>query len=73
MNKLNKKISLAKKKWKDLEDNKEPIIYVGAASCGRAAGALEVLKGIDEFLAENKVSARVIQVGCIGPCYLNRF
>ncbi|MBP1745890.1 MAG: dehydrogenase (quinone) [Deltaproteobacteria bacterium] len=70
MNKLNKKISLAKKKWKDLEDNKEPIIYVGAASCGRAAGALEVLKGIDEFLAENKVSARVIQVGCIGPCYL---
>jgi len=70
MNKLNKKISLAKKKWKDLEDNKEPIIYVGAASCGRAAGALEVLKGIDEFLAENKASARVIQVGCIGPCYL---
>jgi NADH:ubiquinone oxidoreductase subunit F (NADH-binding)/(2Fe-2S) ferredoxin len=70
MNKLNKKISLAKKQWKDLEDNKEPIIYVGAASCGRAAGALEVLKGIDEFLAENKVFARVIQVGCIGPCYL---
>ncbi len=70
MNKLNKKISLAKKKWKDLEDNTEPIIYVGAASCGRAAGALELLKGIDEFLAENKVAARVIQVGCIGPCYL---
>jgi NADH:ubiquinone oxidoreductase subunit F (NADH-binding)/(2Fe-2S) ferredoxin len=70
MNKLNKKISLAKKKWEELENNKGPIIYVGAASCGRAAGALDVLKGIDEFLAENKVSAKVIQVGCIGPCYL---
>jgi len=70
MNKINKKISLAKKKWKDLEDNTDPIIYVGAASCGRAAGALELLKGIDEFLAGNKVAARVIQVGCIGPCYL---
>ncbi len=70
MNKLNKKISLAKKKWEELENNKDPIIYVGAASCGRAAGALDVLKGIDEFLIENKVSARVIQVGCIGPCYL---
>jgi NADH-quinone oxidoreductase subunit F len=70
MNKLNKKISLAKKKWEELENNKDPIIYVGAASCGRAAGALDVLKGIDEFLIENKVSAKVIQVGCIGPCYL---
>ena len=70
MNKINKKISLAKKKWEELENNKEPIIYVGAASCGRAAGALDVLRGIDEFLAENKVPARVIQVGCIGPCYL---
>jgi NADH-quinone oxidoreductase subunit F len=70
MNKLNKKISLAKKKWEELENNKDPIIYVGAASCGRAAGALDLLKGIDEFLIENKVSAKVIQVGCIGPCYL---
>jgi NADH:ubiquinone oxidoreductase subunit F (NADH-binding)/NAD-dependent dihydropyrimidine dehydrogenase PreA subunit/(2Fe-2S) ferredoxin len=70
MNKLNKKILLAKQKWVKLENNKEPIIYVGAASCGRAAGALDVLKGIDEFLAENKVSAKIIQVGCIGPCYL---
>lgn len=70
MNKLNKKISMAKKKWEDLERSQVPIIYVGAASCGRAAGALEILKGIDNFLAENRVSARVIQVGCIGPCYL---
>jgi NADH-quinone oxidoreductase subunit F len=70
MNKLNKKISLAKKKWEELENNKDPIIYVGAASCGRAAGALDLLRGVDEFLIENKVSAKVIQVGCIGPCYL---
>ncbi|HWR58242.1 MAG TPA: NADH-ubiquinone oxidoreductase-F iron-sulfur binding region domain-containing protein [Thermodesulfovibrionales bacterium] len=70
MNKLNKKILMAKKKWEDLENSQVPIIYVGAASCGRAAGALEVLKGIGEFLSENKLPALVIQVGCIGPCYL---
>jgi NADH:ubiquinone oxidoreductase subunit F (NADH-binding)/(2Fe-2S) ferredoxin len=70
MNKLTRKISMAKKKWDDLENSKVPIIYVGAASCGRAAGALEVLKGIDAFLTESKIPAMVIQVGCIGPCYL---
>lgn len=70
MNKLTKKISKAKKKWEELENSKVPVIYVGAASCGRAAGALDVLKGIDAFLEENKIAAKVIQVGCIGPCYL---
>jgi NADH-quinone oxidoreductase subunit F len=70
MNKLKKKITLAKKKWQALENNREPIIYVGAASCGRAAGALDLLKEIDRFTAENHVAAKVLQVGCIGPCYL---
>jgi len=70
MNKLKKKISEAKRKWEKIEDNKEPIIYVGAASCGRAAGALELITETDRFIQENNVSARLIQVGCIGPCYL---
>ncbi|MEN6616017.1 MAG: NADH-ubiquinone oxidoreductase-F iron-sulfur binding region domain-containing protein [Syntrophorhabdus sp.] len=70
MNKLAKKIDSAKSKWEKLGDNKEPIIYVGAASCGRAAGALDLKEGISEFLKENKKTARVIEVGCIGPCYL---
>jgi NADH-quinone oxidoreductase subunit F len=70
MNKLDKKIESAKKKWEALEGNKEPVIYVGAASCGRAAGALELFQGIKSFVEENKTKAKVIEVGCIGPCYL---
>jgi len=70
MNKLKKKIKLAKKKWEELQDNTYPVIYVGAASCGRAAGALELISDIDNFLKEHSIDARVIQVGCIGPCYL---
>lgn len=70
MNKLIKKIDSAKNKWEKLRDNREPIIYIGAASCGRAAGALDLKEGVKEFLDDNKLSARVIEVGCIGPCYL---
>ncbi len=70
MNKLTKKIDSAKSKWEKLNDSREPIVYIGAASCGRAAGALELKKGIKTFLDENKKSARIIEVGCIGPCYL---
>lgn len=70
MNKLNKNITQAKKKWKELEDNKIPVIYVGAASCGRAAGALELIPEIEKFTVENNINVRTVQVGCIGPCYL---
>lgn len=70
MNKLAKKIDSAKSKWEKLNDNREPIVYIGAASCGRAAGALDIKEGVKTFLDENKKSARIIEVGCIGPCYL---
>jgi len=70
MNKLVKKIDTAKGKWDKLKDNREPIVYIGAASCGRAAGALELKEAAKAFLDDNKKSARVIEVGCIGPCYL---
>jgi NADH:ubiquinone oxidoreductase subunit F (NADH-binding)/NAD-dependent dihydropyrimidine dehydrogenase PreA subunit/(2Fe-2S) ferredoxin len=70
MNKLTKKIDSAKSKWEKLKDNREPIVYIGAASCGRAAGALDLKEAAKTFFDENKQSARVIEVGCIGPCYL---
>jgi len=70
MNKLTKHIVAAKKKWEMLQNNKEPIIYVGAASCGRAAGALDLLAVVNAFLEEHNIKAKVMQVGCIGPCYL---
>jgi len=60
----------AQTKWDSLKRSQIPVIYLGAASCGRAAGALDVLDAIQQTLAENHLQANIIQVGCIGPCYL---
>ena len=70
MNNLTKRIESARQKWEALQKNEEPIIYVGAASCGRAAGAVQLLAQTDRWLKENELAAKVVQVGCIGPCYL---
>jgi len=47
-----------------------PLIYIGMASCGRAAGANGVLAAVQETLEQERLQARIIQTGCIGPCYL---
>jgi NADH:ubiquinone oxidoreductase subunit F (NADH-binding)/NAD-dependent dihydropyrimidine dehydrogenase PreA subunit/(2Fe-2S) ferredoxin len=60
----------AKLKWEELVNGGVAVIYLGTASCGRAAGALEVLQAIQSALDKYHLSARIVQVGCIGPCYL---
>lgn len=70
MNRLERKIVVARKKWAELEKNREPLIFVGTASCGRAAGALERVAEIEQFLHAHQIGARIVHVGCIGPCYL---
>ena len=60
----------AEKSWERLQNSTRPVIYVGAGSCGRAAGATEVVEAIKGYLDERKVDARIVEVGCIGPCYL---
>ncbi len=60
----------ARKKWDSLQSSKTPVIYIGTASCGRAAGAMQVLESVQGALKRNRLKARIVQVGCIGPCYL---
>jgi NADH:ubiquinone oxidoreductase subunit F (NADH-binding)/Pyruvate/2-oxoacid:ferredoxin oxidoreductase delta subunit/(2Fe-2S) ferredoxin len=60
----------AQRKWDALNNSKIPVIYLGSASCGRAAGALQVKESIQQTLKDNLLKAKVIEVGCIGPCYL---
>ncbi len=60
----------AETRWKKLQDAKDPVIYVGAGSCGRAAGATDVIAAVEEYLGKKKLEARIVEVGCIGPCYL---
>jgi len=70
MNRLRNKIEKAQKSWDRLKNGDMPVIYLGTASCGRAAGAMDVLASIRATLEENRQEARILQVGCIGPCYL---
>ena len=55
--------------WEALKQSQEPRILIGTATCGRAAGALDVLQTINDELAQQKIKARVMQVGCMGHCY----
>ena len=62
--------SEAKGAWKALMNSGKPVIYLGAASCGRAAGALVVKHAIQRELKDQSIDAQIIDVGCIGPCYM---
>ncbi len=56
--------------WQELQHPAEPVIYIGMGSCGLASGAGEVWRLTREILDQKKIKARVLKVGCIGPCYL---
>jgi NADH-quinone oxidoreductase subunit F len=59
----------ATSEWQALEKSDKPSIFVGAATCGRAAGAGAVLEAINEALSRHKIEASLTQVGCLGLCY----
>lgn len=59
----------AQKKWKDIENASIPIIRVGVATCGLAAGAGEVIEAIEDELKKLNLNVKIINVGCIGCCY----
>ncbi len=60
----------ALRKWSDLGSGQTPVIYIGTASCGRAAGAMDVIYEVKKTLDEHHIDAHIVEVGCIGPCYL---
>jgi NADH-quinone oxidoreductase subunit F len=64
-------ISDAKSEWEVLE--KGAYILVSAATCGRAAGALDVVDAFKKELARRKLEVPVIEGGCTGLCYADPF
>ncbi len=68
--KLDTRRRKAVKVWDAFENNKKPIIILGAATCGRAAGAMDTWKAVEKVVKKLKVDADIVEVGCIGPCYL---
>jgi len=61
--------SRAQSQWREFSDGGKPVIMVGAATCGRAAGALEVLRAIKGELKKHRLDCPVVEVGCMGHCY----
>ncbi len=59
----------AAQKWQALQSSTKPTIFVGTATCGRGAGAMEVLEVFQSELPKRGIDARIVEVGCIGLCY----
>jgi NADH-quinone oxidoreductase subunit F len=70
MNKFDLLCQNATQKWVDFTQSDLPKIYLGTASCGNAAGAQNVKTAIYESLTKYGIKADLIEVGCIGTCYL---
>ena len=50
------------------ENPARAIIYVGAGTCGLAAGAARTLEAARKYIKDNKLDADILEVGCIGYC-----
>jgi NADH-quinone oxidoreductase subunit F len=61
----------ARLEWETLQDG--IYILIGTATCGRAAGALDVVDAFDKELARRKLEVPVTKVGCTGLCYADPF
>ncbi len=61
----------AKKRWSEFFESDKPRILVGAATCGRAAGALDVMEEFKKELSVAGISDKVelVETGCLGLCY----
>ena len=59
----------SKQQWDALLNSSRPRIFVGMATCGRSAGATEVLDALEQELRNRELDCEVVEVGCIGLCY----
>ena len=58
----------ATKDYFKLVEGKRPVVFIGAATCGQAAGAGDLLGIAGEEIEKLGVDAEVVSVGCIGTC-----
>jgi len=68
MTSLQQAYTAARAQWEKLQASEVPIFFVGAATCGRAAGATEVLQALRGRIEQDKLDVLVVEVGCLGPC-----
>ncbi|HHD15354.1 MAG TPA: NADH-quinone oxidoreductase subunit F, partial [Euryarchaeota archaeon] len=44
------------------------VIYIGAASCGHAAGIVKIIESIDRYIVDREMNITKVEVGCFGMC-----
>jgi NADH-quinone oxidoreductase subunit F len=59
----------AEMRFNTFRNTRTPKIYIGKATCGIAAGALETQRSFEEALHELDIKAAIRSVGCLGHCY----
>jgi len=59
----------AAKQWRALKTSKKVLILIGAATCGRSAGALELVELFNKELKRKKIKYNLVQTGCLGLCF----
>ena len=59
---------VADQQWRMLQRSSWPRVDVGAATCGRAAGALSVIRTLQELQPEQGLEIILTEVGCLGLC-----
>ncbi len=57
----------AKTEWENVRGSTH--ILVSTATCGRAAGSLDVIDALSKELARQELEVPIIQVGCMELCY----
>jgi NADH-quinone oxidoreductase subunit F len=62
-------LKLAEQEHCGLWDSNAPVVLVGGATCGRAAGSEEVIEGFRSAARETGLEVNVTEVGCMGHCY----
>ena len=60
---------LSSQSWLSFYSGQITHILVGTATCGRAAGSLEVLQTFRDEIKKHNLDCAVVEVGCMGHCY----
>lgn len=55
--------------WQATSAGSKPRILVGMGTCGKAAGADDILATLEAELAASGLAADIVEVGCIGLCF----
>ncbi len=55
--------------WEESQHTEKTRILIGMGTCGKAAGAEDILKVLEEEVKKSNLQTDIIQVGCLGLCY----